>query len=106
MEGLDYKKKDQKKIKETILFIISSKRIKFIVINLPKKAKGLHSENCKILMKEIKGDTMERYTMSLDQNNQCYENDCITQSNLQIQCNPQLPMAFFIELEQNNLQFV
>ena len=43
---------------------------------------------------------MKRYTMSLDWNNHYYENDYITQSNLQIQCNPQLPMAFSIELEQ------
>ena len=31
---------------------------------------------------------MERYTMSLDWNNQYCENDCTTQSNLKIKCNP------------------
>ena len=31
---------------------------------------------------------MQRYTMSLDWNNLYCENDYITQSNLQIQCNP------------------
>ena len=31
---------------------------------------------------------MERYTMFLDGKNQYCENDCTTQSNLQIQCNP------------------
>ena len=31
---------------------------------------------------------MERYTMFLDWKNQHCENDCSTQSNLQIQCNP------------------
>ena len=31
---------------------------------------------------------MEKYTMFLDWNNQYCENDCTTQSNLQIQCNP------------------
>ena len=31
---------------------------------------------------------MEKYTMFLDWKNQYCENDCITQSNLQIQCNP------------------
>ena len=30
---------------------------KYLVINLPKETKDLHSENCKTLMKEIKGDT-------------------------------------------------
>ena len=41
------------------------------------------------LMKEITDDTkMERYTMFLDWKNQHQENDCTTQSDLQIQCNP------------------
>ena len=31
---------------------------------------------------------MERYTMYLDWNNQYCENDCTTQSNLKIKCNP------------------
>ena len=31
---------------------------------------------------------MERYTMFLDWKNQYCENDCTSQSNLQIQCNP------------------
>ena len=31
---------------------------------------------------------MERYTMFLEWKNQHCENDCTTQSNLQIQCNP------------------
>ena len=47
--------KDQKE-KLTILFIITSKRIKYLGINLPKMAKDLYSENHKMLMKEIKED--------------------------------------------------
>ena len=31
---------------------------------------------------------MEKYTMFLDWKNQFCENNCTTQSNLQIQCNP------------------
>ena len=31
---------------------------------------------------------MEKYTMFMDQKNQYSENEYITQSNLQIQCNP------------------
>ena len=30
----------------------------------------------------------ERYTVLLDWKNQCCQNDCTTQGNLQIQCNP------------------
>ena len=46
----------ERKIKEIILFTITSKRIKYLGTNLPKEAK-LHSENCKTLMKEIGDDT-------------------------------------------------
>ena len=45
-------KRSEREIKETIPFTISSKRV-----NLPKEVKDLYSENCKTLMKEIKGDT-------------------------------------------------
>ena len=39
-------------------------------------------------MKERKHKQLERCTMFLDWNDQYCENDYITQSNLQIQCNP------------------
>ena len=39
-------------------------------------------------MKETKDNKeLKKYTMFLDQKNQCCENDYTTQSNLQIQCN-------------------
>ena len=44
--------------------------------------------------------------MFLDWKNQHCENDYTPQSNLQIQCNPKLPMAFFTELEQKISQSV
>ena len=82
--------RSEREIKETIPFTITSKRIKYLVINLPKETKDLYSENYKILMKEIKDDTnrWERYTMFLDWKKQYCENDYTTQSNLQIKCNP------------------
>ena len=40
-----------------IPFTITSKRIKYLGINLPKEAKDLYSENYKILMKEMKDNT-------------------------------------------------
>ena len=46
-----------REIKETILFIIVSKRMKYLGINLPNEAKDLYAENYKTLMKEIKDDT-------------------------------------------------
>ena len=48
------------KIKETISFTITSKRIKYLGINLPKEVKDLYSENYKTLMKEIK-DNINRW---------------------------------------------
>ena len=39
------------------MFIITSERIKYLGMNLPKETKDLYSENCKMLMKEIEDDT-------------------------------------------------
>ena len=44
------------KIKESIPFATTTKRINYLGINLPKETKELYSENYKILMKEIKDD--------------------------------------------------
>ena len=49
--------RSEREIKETILFTIVSKRIKYLGINLPKEAKDLYSENYEALIKEIKDDT-------------------------------------------------
>ena len=45
-------KLSEREIKETILFTIVSKRIKYLGTNLPKEAKDLYSANYKNLMKE------------------------------------------------------
>jgi len=39
-----------------ISFPITSKKIKYLKINLVKETKDLYSKNCKMLMKEIKDD--------------------------------------------------
>ena len=49
--------RSQREIKDTISFTITSKRIKYLVTNVPKEAKDLYFKNYKILMKEIKDDT-------------------------------------------------
>ena len=49
--------KTEREIKETNPFNIAMKRIKYLGINLPKKAKDLYIANYKTLMKEIKEDT-------------------------------------------------
>ena len=44
------------KIKETLLFTIATKGIKYLGINLTRETKELYAENYKTLMKEIKND--------------------------------------------------
>ena len=48
--------KSEREIKESILFTIATKRIKYIGINLPNETKELYTENYKMLMKEVKDD--------------------------------------------------
>ena len=50
------KQKIRKRNQEAILFTISSKRIKYLGINLPKESKDLYSKNYKMLMKEVEKD--------------------------------------------------
>ena len=50
-------KRSEREIKETIPFTITSKRIKYLGIKLPKETKDLYSENYMTLMKDIKDDT-------------------------------------------------
>ena len=46
----------ERAIKESILFTIATKRIKYLGINLPKETKEPYIENYKTVMKEIKDD--------------------------------------------------
>ena len=49
--------KSERDIKETLLFTIVTKRIKYLGKKLPKETKDLYAKNYKTLMKEIKDDT-------------------------------------------------
>jgi hypothetical protein len=49
-------KYQKREAKETVPFTNAIKRIKYLGINLPKKAKNLYSENSKMLMKAIKDE--------------------------------------------------
>ena len=49
--------RSERNVREMIPFTITSKRIKYLGINLPKDTKELDSGNYKRLMKEIKDDT-------------------------------------------------
>ena len=80
------------------------KRVKYLGKCLPKETKDLYIENYKTLMRKIKEDiNMEKYTVFMDQKNQYSENDCTTQSNVQIQCNPyQATSGIFHRARTNN----
>ena len=49
--------RSEREIKEAIPFIITSKRIKYLGINLTKEVKDLYSVNFEILIREIEDDT-------------------------------------------------
>ena len=49
--------RSEREIREAIPYTITSKRIKYLGVNLPKETKHLYTENYKMLMKEIKDDT-------------------------------------------------
>ena len=49
--------KTKREINKTISFTITTKRIKYLRVNLPKETEDLYIENYKTLMKEIKNDT-------------------------------------------------
>ena len=102
-------KKSEREIKETIPFTITTKRIKYLGINLPKETEDLNAENYKTMMKEIKDDT-NRWRDIL-----C---SWIGRINIVKMTIPpkatygfnaisiELPLAFFTELEQKISQFV
>ena len=72
-----------------ISFTIATKRIKCLVINLPKETKVLFAENCKTLMKEIKVDTNRWRDIPCSWTGRInIVKMTTTQSSLQIQCNP------------------
>ena len=78
--------KSEREIKQSIPFTTATKRTKHLGKSLPNETKDLDAENCKMLMKEIKDDTNRwRDIPGLEES---MKMTILTQSNLQIQCNP------------------
>ena len=78
--------KSEREIKESILFTITTKIIKYLGINLPKETEELYTDY-KTLMKEIKDDTIRWSPISCSwvRKTLYCENDYTTKHNLQIQ---------------------
>ena len=74
----------EREIQETTPITMASKRVKYLVINLPLETKDLYSENSDTLMKEIKDNRDGKLYLALALKDGYCQNDCTTLSNLQI----------------------
>ena len=101
--------KSEREIRESILFTIATKRIKYLGINLPKETKELYKENYKTLMKEIKDNIniWRHIPCSLVVRTNIVKMTILPNAVYRFNVIPiELPMAFFTELDKKISQFI
>ena len=101
--------RSEREIREAIPFTITSKRTKYLGVNLLKETKDLYSENYKTLMKEIKDDTnrWRDIPCSWIGRVDIIKITVLPKAIYRLKATPTtLPRTVFTELKQNILKFV
>ena len=102
-------KNQKEQLRDSIPFTITTKRIKYLGINLSKETKELYTENYKTLMKEIKDDINRWRDIPCSWVGRINIVKMTILPNVIYRFSAipiKLPMAFFTELKQKISQFL